>query len=67
MHCAAKGRIEPDSAIMILCCERSQREKCGMSENLMLSRGGRNCRSRMSQHGLEGEFTGRRTLVPFQI
>ena len=26
--------FEPDSAIVILCCERAQREKCGMSEKL---------------------------------
>ena len=64
---AANARNEPDSAIVILCCELAQHGKCGMSENLMLSRGGRNCRSRMSRHGLEAEFTGRRTLVPFQV
>ena len=29
---AANGGLEPDSAIMILCCVRSQRGKCGMSE-----------------------------------
>ena len=29
---AANGGREPDSAIMILCCVRSQRGKCGMSE-----------------------------------
>ncbi|MFC6587203.1 hypothetical protein ACFQDZ_08275 [Sulfitobacter pacificus] len=28
------GRFEPDPAIVILCCVRSQREKCGMSEKI---------------------------------
>tara|TARA_B100000378_G_scaffold120832_2_gene97268 strand:- start:1610 stop:1909 length:300 start_codon:yes stop_codon:yes gene_type:complete len=27
-------RFEPDPAILFLCCVRSQREKCGMSEKL---------------------------------
>jgi len=31
---AANGSCEPDSAIVILCCVRSQREKCGMSEKV---------------------------------
>ena len=31
---ADKGCCEPDPAILFLCCVRSQREKCGMSEKL---------------------------------
>ena len=31
---AAKDRKEPDSAIVIFCCVRSQREKCSMSEKI---------------------------------
>jgi len=31
---AAKAPKEPDSAIVILCCVRSQREKSGMSEKV---------------------------------
>jgi len=41
--------LEPDSAIVILCCVRSQREKCGVSEK-------RNGHSRVSQHGLEAKL-----------
>ncbi|MFV1441930.1 hypothetical protein VWZ88_14650 [Phaeobacter sp. JH20_36] len=31
---AANSGSEPDPAILFLCCVRSQREKCGMSEKL---------------------------------
>ena len=31
---AAKVSGEPESAIVILCCVRSQRDKCGMSEKV---------------------------------
>ena len=31
---AAYVRSEPESAIVILCCVRSQRDKCGMSEKV---------------------------------
>jgi hypothetical protein len=31
---AAKANSEPDPVTVILCCERTQREKCGMSEKL---------------------------------
>lgn len=34
MDHAAKVSGEPDSAIVILCCLRSQRKKCGMSEKV---------------------------------
>ena len=34
MLIAAKVWFEPESAIVILCCVRSQREKCGMSEKV---------------------------------
>ena len=32
-HVAANGGFEPDTAIVILRCERSQHKKCGMREN----------------------------------
>jgi hypothetical protein len=34
VHCAANDGGEPSPAIVILCCGRSQREKCGMSERV---------------------------------
>lgn len=34
MQIAAKVSKEPDSAIVIFCCVRSQREKCSMSEKI---------------------------------
>jgi hypothetical protein len=34
---AAIGGFVSDSAIVILCCVRSQREKCGMSEKVRAS------------------------------
>ncbi len=37
MDRTAKVFFEPDSAIVILCCVRSQREECGMSEKVRAS------------------------------
>ena len=48
---AAKVSKEPDLAIVILCCARLQREKCGRSENCRAVRGEKTGHWCGSQHG----------------